>query len=89
MFRVLLTECLAQLIAERDRLNKDLEQAHSAIKSLESELDNLQLGYSRVSVVSDDLSTTLSHYTSRGPRGDKMFIFRADSCDYSLCLDAS
>ncbi|KAF8321339.1 Septin [Clavulina sp. PMI_390] len=35
------------LIAERDRLNKDLELAHSAIKSLESELDNLQLGYSR------------------------------------------
>lgn len=24
-----------QLIAERDRLNKDLEQAHSAIKALE------------------------------------------------------
>ncbi|KAJ1303865.1 hypothetical protein OPQ81_008284 [Rhizoctonia solani] len=35
------------LIAERDRLNKDLEQAHSAIKSLEAELDNLQAGYGR------------------------------------------
>ncbi|CAE6396634.1 septin [Rhizoctonia solani AG-1 IA] len=35
------------LIAERDRLNKDLEQAHSAIKSLEAELDNLQVGYGR------------------------------------------
>ena len=36
-----------QLIAERDRLNKDLELAHSAIKSLEAELDNLQAGYGR------------------------------------------
>ena len=36
-----------QLIAERDRLNKDLEMAHSAIKSLEAELDNLQVGYGR------------------------------------------
>ncbi|KAG8746447.1 hypothetical protein FRC10_004886 [Ceratobasidium sp. 414] len=35
------------LIAERDRLNKDLEQAHSTIKSLEAELDNLQVGYGR------------------------------------------
>jgi len=35
------------LIAERDRLNKDLEHAHSAIKSLEAELDNLQVGYGR------------------------------------------
>ncbi|KAG2036635.1 Septin-domain-containing protein [Suillus americanus] len=35
------------LIAERDRLNKDLEMAHSAIKSLEAELDNLQAGYGR------------------------------------------
>lgn len=35
------------LIAERDRLNKDLELAHSAIKSLEAELDNLQAGYGR------------------------------------------
>jgi cell division control protein 12 len=34
-----------QLIAERDRLNKDLELAHSAIKGLEAELDNLQVGY--------------------------------------------
>ncbi|KAF7986762.1 hypothetical protein HWV62_20350 [Athelia sp. TMB] len=33
------------LIAERDRLNKDLEMAHSAIKQLEAELDNLQVGY--------------------------------------------
>ncbi|CAH7686045.1 Septin-domain-containing protein [Phakopsora pachyrhizi] len=33
------------LIAERDRLNKDLEQAHSAIKVLESELDSMQGGY--------------------------------------------
>ncbi|KAH7102462.1 P-loop containing nucleoside triphosphate hydrolase protein [Auriculariales sp. MPI-PUGE-AT-0066] len=31
------------LIAERDRLNKDLEMAHSAVKQLEAELDNLQL----------------------------------------------
>lgn len=29
------------LIAERDRLNKDLEQAHTSIKALESELDQL------------------------------------------------
>lgn len=36
-----------QLIAERDRLNKDLELAHSAIKQLEAELDNLQVGYGR------------------------------------------
>jgi cell division control protein 12 len=36
-----------QLIAERDRLNKDLEQAHSAIKQLEAELENLQVGYGR------------------------------------------
>ncbi|KAG8215772.1 Septin-domain-containing protein [Butyriboletus roseoflavus] len=35
------------LIAERDRLNKDLEMAHSAIKQLEGELDNLQAGYGR------------------------------------------
>ncbi|KAG6333203.1 hypothetical protein ID866_5885 [Astraeus odoratus] len=35
------------LIAERDRLNKDLEMAHSAIKQLESELDSLQTGYGR------------------------------------------
>ncbi|EIW77855.1 Septin [Coniophora puteana RWD-64-598 SS2] len=35
------------LIAERDRLNKDLEMAHSAIKALEAELDNLQAGYGR------------------------------------------
>ncbi|KAG8840911.1 hypothetical protein FRB91_005536 [Serendipita sp. 411] len=33
------------LIAERDRLNKDLEIAHGSIKSLEAELDNLQIGY--------------------------------------------
>ena len=38
---------LLQLIAERDRLNKDLELAHSAIKQLEAELDNLQVGYGR------------------------------------------
>jgi cell division control protein 12 len=36
-----------QLIAERDRLNKDLEMTHSAIKQLEAELDNLQVGYGR------------------------------------------
>ncbi|KAF8344421.1 septin [Amanita rubescens] len=36
-----------QLIAERDRLNKDLELAHSAIKQLEAELDALQVGYGR------------------------------------------
>ncbi|KAG8981460.1 hypothetical protein FRB90_007246 [Tulasnella sp. 427] len=35
------------LIAERDRLNKDLEAAHSAIKQLEGELDALQVGYGR------------------------------------------
>ncbi|KAG9043834.1 hypothetical protein FS837_009075 [Tulasnella sp. UAMH 9824] len=35
------------LIAERDRLNKDLESAHSAIKQLEAELDALQVGYGR------------------------------------------
>jgi cell division control protein 12 len=35
------------LIAERDRLNKDLEMAHSAIKQLEAELENLQVGYGR------------------------------------------
>ena len=35
------------LIAERDRLNKDLELAHSAIKSLEAELESLQVGYGR------------------------------------------
>nr|XP_019049283.1 septin [Kwoniella bestiolae CBS 10118]OCF28213.1 septin [Kwoniella bestiolae CBS 10118] len=29
------------LIAERDRLNKDLEQAHTAIKALEAELDQV------------------------------------------------
>jgi len=33
------------LIAERDKLNKDLEIAHGAIKSLEAELDNMQGGY--------------------------------------------
>ena len=38
---------MLQLIAERDRLNKDLESAHGAIKSLEAELDNLQVGYGR------------------------------------------
>jgi cell division protein FtsB len=38
---------VSQLIAERDRLNKDLEMAHSAIKQLEAELDNLQVGYGR------------------------------------------
>jgi cell division control protein 12 len=32
------------LIAERDRLNKDLEHAHSSIKGLEAELDGLQSG---------------------------------------------
>jgi len=35
------------LIAERDRLNKDLEMAHSSVKQLEAELDNLQVGYGR------------------------------------------
>jgi len=33
------------LIAERDRLNKDLEITHSSIKALEAELDNMQMGY--------------------------------------------
>ncbi|KAM0756487.1 Septin-like protein [Meredithblackwellia eburnea MCA 4105] len=32
------------LIAERDRLNKDLEQAHGSIKQLESELDSMGAG---------------------------------------------
>lgn len=32
-----------QLIAERDRLNKDLEQAHGYIKQLEADLDHLQV----------------------------------------------
>ncbi|GAA6051312.1 hypothetical protein JCM3770_006806 [Rhodotorula araucariae] len=32
------------LIAERDRLNKDLEQAHSQIKALEIELDQMSGG---------------------------------------------
>jgi cell division control protein 12 len=36
-----------QLITERGRLNKDLELAHSAIKSPDAELDNLQVGYGR------------------------------------------
>jgi cell division control protein 12 len=36
-----------QLIAERDRLNKDLEMAHGAIKQLEAELENMQVGYNR------------------------------------------
>lgn len=31
------------LIAERDRLNKDLEMAHSSIKQLEAEIEDLQL----------------------------------------------
>ncbi|MCJ1237399.1 hypothetical protein MMC14_005384 [Varicellaria rhodocarpa] len=31
-----------KLIQERDRLNKDLESTHAAIKNLESELDNMQ-----------------------------------------------
>ncbi|CAG8503316.1 1627_t:CDS:2, partial [Ambispora leptoticha] len=30
------------LIAERDRLNKDLEAEHSQIKALESELEQVQ-----------------------------------------------
>lgn len=34
------------LIAERDRLNKDLEQAHQGIQMLEAELDQLSMsGY--------------------------------------------
>jgi cell division control protein 12 len=46
---IVLIECSStlQLIAERDRLNKDLETAHGAIKSIEAELDNLQAGYGR------------------------------------------
>ncbi|KAE8232801.1 hypothetical protein CF326_g2163 [Tilletia indica] len=35
------------LIAERDRLNKDLEMAHSNIKGLEADLDAMQNGYGR------------------------------------------
>ncbi|CAG8760710.1 1215_t:CDS:2, partial [Rhizophagus irregularis] len=34
------------LIAERDRLNKDLEAEHSHIKSLEQELETIQAGLS-------------------------------------------
>jgi len=30
-----------QLIAERDRLNKDLEGAHASIKALEGELETM------------------------------------------------
>ncbi|KAF9398771.1 hypothetical protein BGZ76_008043, partial [Entomortierella beljakovae] len=33
-----------QLIAERDRLNKDLESEHSHIKALEAELEAMQAG---------------------------------------------
>ena len=50
MFILMLQDILiffSQLIAERDRLNKDLEGAHSEIKRLEAELDNLQVGYGR------------------------------------------
>ncbi|TIA69215.1 hypothetical protein E3P91_03728 [Wallemia ichthyophaga] len=35
------------LMAERDRLNKDLETSHGQIKSIESELDAIQIGYGR------------------------------------------
>lgn len=35
-----------QLIAERDRLNKDLEAEHSHIKALEAELESMQVGQS-------------------------------------------
>ncbi|KAG0252435.1 hypothetical protein BG011_006988 [Mortierella polycephala] len=35
-----------QLIAERDRLNKDLEAEHSHIKALEAELESVQAGLS-------------------------------------------
>ncbi|GAA94047.1 uncharacterized protein L969DRAFT_71582 [Mixia osmundae IAM 14324] len=38
------------LIAERDRLNKDLEQAHSQIKSLEADLDSMQGGYGATTI---------------------------------------
>ena len=31
------------LIAERDRLNKDLETAHSAVKQLEAEIESMQM----------------------------------------------
>lgn len=37
----------ANLIAERDRLNKDLEQAHGHIKALEAELDQMSGSYGR------------------------------------------
>ena len=36
-----------QLIAERDRLNKDLEAAHSSIKALEQELETMAGSRSR------------------------------------------
>lgn len=36
-----------QLIAERDRLNKDLEDKHAQIKNLEGELDALYQGQGR------------------------------------------
>lgn len=32
------------LIAERDRLNRDLESAHTSIKALETELDAIGFG---------------------------------------------
>ena len=31
----------AQLVSERDRLNKDLEEQHAKIKAMETELENL------------------------------------------------
>jgi len=36
-----------KLISERDRLNKDLESTHAAIKQLEMELEGMQGGVAR------------------------------------------
>jgi cell division control protein 12 len=36
-----------KLISERDRLNKDLEQSHSIIKQLETEVEGMQGSMSR------------------------------------------
>ncbi|KAI7529789.1 hypothetical protein KC343_g14735, partial [Hortaea werneckii] len=36
-----------KLIAERDRLNKDLESSHAVIKQLEAEVESMQGSMSR------------------------------------------
>ena len=40
------------LIAERDRLNRDLESAHTSIKNLETELDAIGFGRGQGSMAS-------------------------------------